>query len=191
MSYRDGAGYGHGGYHSDLPPTHLGDIPIDPDEFPAVAQHLQHLNIGSGSTGSSRSTGYPEDGARHLYVQPDGSHHYTNDVPGTIATYTGYNYIPAPEGATPAHPFAGALRSPVDASFHAIETIHHSIPRNTDYRRLHTPVSTARKFYSDSSVRTNSLPATHTSILTTSLARHIIIHRKFRETQIRATIPSQ
>ncbi|KAK6531933.1 hypothetical protein TWF694_003097 [Orbilia ellipsospora] len=115
MSYRDGGGYGHGGYHSDLPPAQLGDISIDPDEFPAVAQHLAGLHIGGSSTGGS--TGYPEDGARHIFVGSNG-HYYTNEVPTSTATYSGYGYIPAPESSTsaPPHAFAGALRSPVDSS---------------------------------------------------------------------------
>ncbi|EWC44932.1 hypothetical protein DRE_00991 [Drechslerella stenobrocha 248] len=124
MSYRDGGGYGHGGYHSELPPTQLGDISIDPEEFPNVAQHLQHFHLGSHSAASvTGSAGYLEDGARHLFVGPDGSHYYTNEVPGTAAPYTGYNYIQAPESATaPApHAFAGALRGPpADASFHGM-----------------------------------------------------------------------
>ncbi|KAF3911037.1 hypothetical protein AA313_de0203232 [Arthrobotrys entomopaga] len=115
MSYRDGGGYGHGGYHSDLPPAQLGDINIDPDEFPNVAQHLAGLHIGGSSTGGS--TGYPEEGARHIFVGSNG-HYYTNEVPTSTATYSGYGYIAAPEpsASTPPHPFAGALRSPVETS---------------------------------------------------------------------------
>ncbi|EPS37277.1 hypothetical protein H072_9104 [Dactylellina haptotyla CBS 200.50] len=105
-----------------MPPAQLGDISIDPDEFPAVAQHLQHLHIGSSHpSSSSGSTGYPEDVARHLYVGPNGNHYYTTDVPSSSAPYTGYGYIAAPEsGSAPSHAFAGALRSPVESGFHGM-----------------------------------------------------------------------
>ncbi|KAK6337950.1 hypothetical protein TWF696_001423 [Orbilia brochopaga] len=120
-SYREGAGYGHGGYHSELPPAQLGDINIDPDEFPNVAQHLQHFHIGSHPAPSTTgSAGYPEDGARHLYVGPNGSHYYTSEVPGSTASYTGYNYIQAPDSTSAPHAFAGALRSTTDPNFHGM-----------------------------------------------------------------------
>ncbi|KAF3308368.1 hypothetical protein TWF173_001287 [Orbilia oligospora] len=116
MSYRGGE-YGHGGYHQDMPVAQLGDM-IDPEEFPKVAQHLQSLhNSHPGS--SSGSTGYPEDAARHIYVDSaTGSHYYTNETPNSIAPYSGYGYIQAPESSSSApHAFAGAMRTPVNASF--------------------------------------------------------------------------
>ncbi|KAF3267626.1 hypothetical protein TWF128_009147 [Orbilia oligospora] len=116
MSYRGGE-YGHGGYHQDMPVAQLGDM-IDPEEFPKVAQHLQSLhNSYPGS--SSGSTGYPEDAARHIYVDSaTGSHYYTNETPNSIAPYSGYGYIQAPESSSSApHAFAGAMRTPVNASF--------------------------------------------------------------------------
>ncbi|KAF3103792.1 hypothetical protein TWF706_004831 [Orbilia oligospora] len=116
MSYRGGE-YGHGGYHQDMPVAQLGDM-IDPEEFPKVAQHLQSLhNSHPGS--SSGSTGYPEDAARHIYVDSaTGSHYYTNETPNSIAPYSGYGYIQAPESSSSApHAFASAMRTPVNASF--------------------------------------------------------------------------
>ncbi|KAK6499030.1 hypothetical protein TWF481_011599 [Arthrobotrys musiformis] len=116
MSYRGGE-YGHGGYHQDMPVAQLGDM-IDPEEFPNVAQHLQSLHISHPGS-SSGSTGYPEDGARHIYVDSStGNHYYTNETPSSIATYSGYGYIQAPESSSNApHAFAGAMRAPVNASF--------------------------------------------------------------------------
>ncbi|RVD88825.1 uncharacterized protein DFL_002998 [Arthrobotrys flagrans] len=116
MSYRGGE-YGHGGYHQDMPVAQLGDM-IDPEEFPKVAQHLQSLHISHPGS-SSGSTGYPEDGARHIYVDSStGSHYYTNETPSSIAPYSGYGYIQAPEtGSAAPHAFAGAMRTPVNASF--------------------------------------------------------------------------
>ncbi|KAJ6258652.1 hypothetical protein Dda_6700 [Drechslerella dactyloides] len=138
-SYREGAGYGHGGYHSDLPPAQLGDINIDPDEFPNVAQHLQHFHVGTHPTGSTTgSAGYPEDGTRHLFVGPNGSHYYTSEVPGSTATYTGYNYIQAPDSSSAPHAFAGALRSATDPNFHGMGYFdawptYPSYPMNMNY----------------------------------------------------------
>ncbi|KAK6523496.1 hypothetical protein TWF281_001477 [Arthrobotrys megalospora] len=165
MSYRGGGEYGHGGYHQDMPVAQLGDMNIDPDEFPKVAQHLQSLHI-SHQGSSSGSTGYPEDGTRYLHIDPTGAHYYTDEPPTSIATYSGYGYIQAPEPSSAApHAFAGAIRTPVNASFsHGMGYFDASWPPPPPHNipfPLNTPYTSPAQSKRYSTMTTPSTPTTY------------------------------
>lgn len=125
MSYTDRGDYA---YNGTYPTDHLPlgtSLDVDPNQFPRVAQFL-----GSHAPSLSGSAGYPEDGARHVYVGPGGSYYPPEgSIPmsaGGSNSYSGYNYIHAPEG--PSHNYGGGIRSPIEAGYHGTGYFNEMLP---------------------------------------------------------------